>query len=47
MRKPIEVPKPKPMPIVRRTVDKGIGSMDNPNEITRNAFRQLRIFNDK
>ncbi len=46
MRKPISVSKPKPMPIVRRTVDKGIGSMDNPNETTMTAFRMLRINNN-
>ena len=39
-------PKPEPKPVVR-TVDKGLGSMDNPNETTKTAFRMLRLFNDK
>ena len=38
--------KPEPKPVVR-TVDKGLGSMDNPNETTKTAFRMLRLFNDK
>ena len=46
MKKPLVVPKPQTVP-VRRTTDRGIGSMDNPNETTRTAFRMLRIFNDK
>ena len=46
MKKPIPVAKPEPKPVVR-TVDKGLGSMDNPNETTKTAFRMLRLFNDK
>ena len=47
MKKPMKKPaKPEPKPVVR-TVDKGLGSMDNPNETTKTAFRMLRLFNDK
>ena len=46
LRIPIPVAKPEPKPVVR-TVDKGLGSMDNPNETTKTAFRMLRLFNDK
>tara|TARA_A100001515_G_scaffold37033_1_gene29119 strand:- start:1005 stop:1694 length:690 start_codon:yes stop_codon:yes gene_type:complete len=47
MAKPLPESSPRPQTYSVMSEDKGLGSMDRPNEITRNAFRQLRIFNDK